>query len=499
MASTISPPAGLLGVPPRVRHVPAYRSTTGDEAIELAALAGLDLDPWQQLVLIDALGERDDGKWAAFEVGVVVSRQNGKGSILEARELAGLFLLDERLIIHSAHEFATSLEAFLRMEELLAGTPEFSKRVKRVSRSHGEEGFTLYGGQRIRYKTRTKGGGRGFTGDCLMLDEAMILALAAHGALLPTLSARPNPQVWYTASAVDQFVHEHGLVLSQIRARGVEGEDPALAYFEWSVDADTPDELSERAAADEELWRQANPSLGIRISAEHVERERRSLDPRTFAVERLGVGDWPNPDGTAASVIDPEAWKLLADETSTAIGSLCFAFDVPPDRSSASIAVAGLREDGLPHVEVIDQRRGTGWLVERILELVERHQPLGLVCDGAGPAASFVHELEQDDLVDEVTTANAKEYAQACGMIFDKVEQAGLRHLGTQELTAAIRGATKRTLGDAWAWSRRTSGVNISPLVACTLALWGLDRLEEPPDGGFEWADDDEDDDQEDE
>jgi hypothetical protein len=56
--------------------------------------------------------ERADGKWAAFEVGLNVARQNGKGSILEARELAGLFLLGERLIIHSAHEFATSLEAF---------------------------------------------------------------------------------------------------------------------------------------------------------------------------------------------------------------------------------------------------------------------------------------------------------------------------------------------------------------------------------------------------
>jgi hypothetical protein len=29
-------------------------------------------------------------------------------------------------------------------------------------------------------------------------------------------------------------------------------------------------------------------------------------------------------------------------------------------------------------------------------------------------------------------------------------------------------------LGDAWAWSRKSSAVDISPLVACTLALFGL-------------------------
>src|ERR1035438_568518 len=102
---------------PRVENIPQYVSSSGQEAIDLAATAGLDLDPWQQYVLTHSLGERQNGKFAAFAVGLVVSRQNGKGSILEARELAGLFLLGERLIIHSAHQFDTSIEAFNRSEE----------------------------------------------------------------------------------------------------------------------------------------------------------------------------------------------------------------------------------------------------------------------------------------------------------------------------------------------------------------------------------------------
>src|SRR3712207_4972699 len=122
MVSMTSPP-GALGVSgaqqPRILHVPEYVATSGREAVELAALAGLGLDPWQQLVLEGSLGERADGRWAAFEVGVEVPRQNGKGGILEARELAGLFLLGERLIIHSAHEFATASEALERMESIL--------------------------------------------------------------------------------------------------------------------------------------------------------------------------------------------------------------------------------------------------------------------------------------------------------------------------------------------------------------------------------------------
>ena len=182
-----APPALLGSQLPRLWHVPKWTSTTGPEAIELCALAGLYLDPWQRWTLTQSLGERPDGKWAALQVGVEVSRQNGKGGLLEARELTGLFLLEERLIIHSAHQFDTSLEAFGRLLGLIEDHREFSRRIARVSNSHGQEGITLKSGQRIRFRTRTKGGGRGFTGDCLILDEAMDIHESAHAALFPTL------------------------------------------------------------------------------------------------------------------------------------------------------------------------------------------------------------------------------------------------------------------------------------------------------------------------
>lgn len=448
-------------------------------------MAGLELDPWEEFVLVNALGEREGGKWAAFEVGVEVSRQNGKGTLLEARELAGLFLLGERLIIHSAHQFDTSLEAFRRLEDLIDGCEDLSRRVKRVSRSHGEEGIELLNRQRIRFRTRTKGGGRGFTGDCLILDEAMVLSEAFHGALLPTLSARSvnaNPQVWYTGSAVDQQVHEHGRVFARVRERGHKGEDPSLAWFGWGLDYTTPDDVPAEVAADPEAWAQANPGLGIRISAEHVEKEHRSMDPRTFAVERLGVGDWPAGDGTE-NVIDMETWAALTDGQSAADGAVCFAFDVTPDRSYAAVAAAGTRADGLSHIEIVDHRRGTGWIVERLAGLVERHASIAVVCDASGPAGSLVPELQQRGVV--VTAVTAREHAQACGRLYDAVDQGSVRHRGSRELTAAVKGAARRTLGDAWAWSRKSSGVDISPLVSCTLALWGT--ADGVLGGGFSW------------
>lgn len=474
-------------IEPRIRSVPPCESSLGREAVDLAASAGVFLDDWQALVLEQSLGLRGDGKWSSFEVAVNVARQNGKNEIALARELAGLFLLGEKLVIHSAHEFKTSTEHQRRVEEVIRDTPELHRRVKPrgYKHSHGEESIELRSGQRIRFMTRTKGGGRGHTGDLVVLDEAMILPAAMVGALMPTLSARSvlgNPQLWYCFTAVDQLIHEHGVVVARLRERALKGGDPSLAYFEWSVDGDNPEAAGRsEGASDPAVWAVANPALGIRISEEHVANEQRSMDPRTFAVERLGVGDWPATSLEAQQPIPIAVWRALTDADparARLADPVCFAFDVPPDRSYTAVAAAGTRGDGLLGVEVVEHRRGTGWAADRIVELVGKHRPVAVVCDAAGPAASLLPDLQYAGL--EVTTLSARDHAAACGLLADSVAEGSVRHLGTPELEMALRGAVKRPLGDAWAWSRRHSAPDISPLVACTLALYGFASREVP-------------------
>lgn len=477
--------ATLEMVEPSVLLVPDGVSSAGAEAIELAAMAGLILDPWQAFTIDHALMETDAGLWAAFEVAVEVSRQNGKGGILEARELAGLYLFGERLLIHSAHQFDTSLEAFRRLLFLIENTPELDARVARVSKSHGEEGIELkaaatvstgVGGlrsgerQRIRFRTRTKGGGRGFSGDCVIIDEAMIYPEAAHGALMPTMSARPNPQLWFAGSAVDQEVHEHGIVFSRVRARALRGES-RLAYFGWSAPFDHPDKVTSEAASDPDVWLAANPAMPERISPSHIDTERRSMHPRTFAVERLGVGDWPDPEGDAKSVIDLDAWDGLTDRVSVPLDPVWFAVDTSPNRSVTSIAAAGRREDGLVHVEIVERGAGTGWVVARIEELRERHHPSGVVIEKGSPAATLADACQ-------ATVVNGQEYVQACGGFFDLIDNRGVRHLGQDDLRDAIRAAATRPLGDAWAWARKRSSGDITGLVAATLAAFKASNME---------------------
>src|SRR6218665_1254385 len=197
--------SGPSVVAPRVRSVPGDSFSSRVEALELAESVGLDPDVWQRNVVMDMLAEDDQGRWAAFEAGLIVPRQNGKGAVLEGIDLADLFLFSagtrDFLAIHTAHEFKTAQEAFRRVLFWVENNDWLRKKVDRIRTSHGEEGIELLSGARLRFLARSGGSGRGFSCDRLTYDEAYDLPDETVAASLPTMSARPNPQVIYTSSA----------------------------------------------------------------------------------------------------------------------------------------------------------------------------------------------------------------------------------------------------------------------------------------------------------
>ncbi|HEY1690071.1 MAG TPA: hypothetical protein VGF95_14545 [Solirubrobacteraceae bacterium] len=474
-------PALLLGSQtPRIFTAPAFARSTGPEVIDLARMAGLDLDPWQRQHLTAALGESSPGRWAALEVGEVAPRQNGKNGELEARQLGGLFTLEEPLQIHSAHMADTSVEQCLRLEGLIEGCPDLSRRVKGIKHGKGDECIQLHRNPRtgvaprLRFRTRTGGGGRGFSCDTLYLDEAMILPEAFHGTLMPVLSARPNAQLWYTGSAVDQEIHEHGMVLARLRVRGIAG-DESLVYLEYSLAVETPDDVTPEMAADPENWARTNPALGTRIKAEYVANEQKSMSARSFAVERLGVGDWPDTSEDAGRVISDVEWKALAcrDENMRPDGPRTFALDANPDRTWGSIGVCSLRPDDLWQIALVVRRRTTSWMVARCKELDREFAGARFALDVKGPASNLIDSLKSEDL--DVIELDAADYGQAWKDFYDGVIDGTIRYPWPQpELDAAVADARKARLGDSWKWDRRSpTSADITPLVACTLALWG--------------------------
>jgi hypothetical protein len=98
----------------------------------------------------------------------------------------------------------------------------------------------------------------------------MILPIEMIGALIPVGSAKSMTAdlVFRVGCRPERPRTRAGV--GGVRQRAIKGDDPSLAYFEWSVDADTPDDVPYEMATDQAAWAQANPALGIRISAAHI-------------------------------------------------------------------------------------------------------------------------------------------------------------------------------------------------------------------------------------
>ena len=77
------------------------------------------------------------------------------------RELVGARILGEKLQIHTAHLADTSKEHFRRLDDLIDANDWLSKEVKHIWRTNGHEAIEFKDGSRIRFRTRTRGGGRG--------------------------------------------------------------------------------------------------------------------------------------------------------------------------------------------------------------------------------------------------------------------------------------------------------------------------------------------------
>jgi phage terminase large subunit-like protein len=464
-------------VEPAFQSIPAYRKTLGPEVADVAAMAGFGPDEEQRAALDAIFAMRPDNKVVALEAAVIACRQNLKTALFKMCALGWLYVTDQRLITWSAHEFDTAQESHRELAELIDECAPLRKRLKAVHYGAADKSIELHTGQRVKFKARTKTGSRGLSGDKMVLDEAFALEPSHMGSLFPTMSARPDPQALYGSSAGQV----QSAVLRGIRNRGRAGDDPSLIYIEYTDDLEGEcleahcDHALVRQGCrldDERRWYRANPALGRRITIEYVRAERRAMPPDEFARERLG---WWDEDPNEGGVFRPEKWLAAYDPDSQITGRPSFAIEVAEDRAWSCIAAAG--KGAKVHLESLDYRRGTAWILDQAKVLDAKHRHSGFVIQNGTGAASLIQDFRNAGLT--VVEATTSEYAKACGDMFDAVEGGEVSHLNQPELNVSVNGAKKKPSGDAFVWDRRKS-LDISPLAAVTLAFWGANQAPRP-------------------
>jgi hypothetical protein len=458
---------------PRVRLEPrrSEKWTDGDDACFLAASYGLTPDPWQALVITSWLGRRPDGRLAAGRCGLAVPRQNGKNGVLEVVELFKMVVLGRR-ILHTAHEIKTARKAFVRIRSFFENErqwPELAALVLDVRQTNGQEAIVLRNGGSIEFVARSRGSGRGFTVDDLVLDEAQELTDEQLEALLPTISAAPSgdPQIIQTGTPPPP--NADGAPFKRMRAAGVDGKDRRLSWHEWSP-ARVPDLADHEALM--ALAAETNPALGTRLQASVVEDELAQMSFAGWLRERCGAWD----SDAIGGALNLAAWNDLAISADNAprTGPIAFAVKFSSDGERVACAVARLPEGGPVHVEALGvsaMADGTAALVEW---LAQRWRKASLILiDGKAGAGDLMAELVAAGVskrrVREATTPDV--FAANAGML-RAIHEGDLTHLGQPGLDASVRVAGKKvyTQSGGWVWISATPEGDVTALIAATLA-----------------------------
>jgi hypothetical protein len=438
------------------------------EAIELwEHYSGKVLDPTQRLVVEVMMAQTADGRWAAATTGREMPRQNGKGDEVEVVELWGLVQRSEA-ILHTVHDAV--LLASQAQQRMLATLerPDLRRLVKRKWQGTGQQMIEMRNGGIIWYRTRTGGGGRGVDDiDRLVVDEAQHATEEHLSAVAPTLFANPNPQLNALGTA--------GLAGKSdwwwsVRKRALGSDPGAFGYVghtaeRVTIDSDGKVHQSLVDVRDRDVWRASNPALWSERGQgeQFLEEQLLRLGEASFAREHLGVWD---PEPLSGSMVIPlDKWRDAGERQVEQGERVAYAIDASPDLRSAAIAAS----DGTT-VKVLEHHPGVKWVVPALLGH-RMSRPGPVLVDPRSPAGALLVDLEEAGV--EVTTVAAQDHAQACGGLLKAVMDDELVHVGQAALNEAVSAAVRRPYGDAWAWDRRNTAQDISPLVAVTLARWG--------------------------
>jgi phage terminase large subunit-like protein len=436
------------------------RSTYGGRVAQIAEQLGTPLMPWQQQVADVALEVNPKtGRLAYRRVLLTVPRQSGKTSLLLALFVhRALGFTTRQVMTYAAQTGVDARKKFVDDQiPLLEGSPLAPLFRKRLTNGH--EAVLWKNGSRHHISAGTEKSGHGPTLDLAVVDEAFAQPDGRlEQAFSPSMLTRPEPQLWFVSTA---GAPTDGWFRQKVEAGRASIGERGMAYFEWSA----PDGADPH---DRSVWWECMPALGYTVSEATIADELSSFESEGKLDEfrRAYLNQWVVKGASDGRL--EAAWAALEDHTAT-LGRRVLAVDVAPRGMSSSIAQAGPRPDGLPQVELVERRLGTVGLVDTLAALAKKHNTaVGL--DPSSEAGALITPLEDAGVT--VVQVGGREMAQACGEFDQAVTAGGLRHLGDPTVTAALAGAVQKDYGDgARRWSRTTSAVDISPLVAITIAL----------------------------
>ena len=477
----LAPPRRLVTCSPRwATPRNPERQTHGGRVAKAAQVLGWSFMPWQQQVS-DVANEIDPATGHRFYRTVVLSvmRQQGKTTLTLPTWVERCASWPDVSVAWTMQTGTDAREKWLEEHVPKLLESPLASQVS-VRKQNGSEHVKFSNGSIQRLMASGKSSGHGKVVDLGMIDEAMAQPDdRLHQALRPAMKTRyrdivlpdgsvrklPGAQLWIISTVGPAGESEWFHSWMDAGRQAVDDgtcERDRIAYFEWSAPEDAD-------PFDPAVWWASMPALGYTIDEETVRlelAEAMKMPDGLASFQRQGL----NIRGKARR--DPpiplSLWdRCVAPDVERGVSGLVFAVDVSPEQASASIGVAWRRPDGVPQVQLVERREGVGWLAGRVSELRDRWGGVWLL-DPRGASGS-------QDADWPGVRVKPGEARRSCAELEASVREGTVGHYAQPELRAALEGAVKRPSEEGgWFWARNSTVVDISPLVAVTLALGGV-------------------------
>jgi len=422
-------------------------------------------------------------KLAALDVGCLVNRQGGKTAWCVARIAAqcllpsypdiarnvfGLDAIAKQSVAYTAQARINAVAKWNEHVQIMQECKSIDDQIVNVARSNGRECVTFRNGSTYRPITPNRQGARGLTLDLCIVDEALTHPFWLLPVLHPMLAQRNSA----TGCIGAQFVvisnagDDDSELLNRMQELGhqsITRESTNRVWLEWSCAPDAD-------VFDESVWRATVPTLdqpnGIEL--EFLRSEAETLLEDQFAREYL----CRRSVATTNQIIPQDLWNEgYRTDVVVPMDTIALGLDVRMDRLGASLVACGPVDQYLP-IEVVEARSGLDWVLERTIEVAQRwNAPVAI--DVAGPAANLIPSLVSAGLTLELL--QTQQVTHAAASFYDGVIAKRITHLNDHRLNDAVAGASRRAVGERWAFDRRGLA-DISPLVAASLATWVADN-----------------------
>lgn len=469
-----TPEQPLQGVvEPRIWTQSPDLPSLGIDFMEFCESIGYELLPWQKWLSHEICKVDEFDRWHFKEVGVIISRQNGKSTFMQLMILWRMFALGQKLQVHTAHKLTTSSEIFWKIDDVIQSHASLIEHFTKKYETKGSQEIKLKGGQRYLVRANNSAA-RGIAApDTIYLDEVREYKDdEIWSSLRYTQMASVNPQALIFSNAGDQ----HSVVLNRLRERGLAaaaGAEDRIGWFEWSAEPGCN-------IRDRKAWAQANPSLGHTISVENLETAM-SDDESIVRTELLC--QWVSVVNPA---ISPSNWAAGANPN-LKLGKeqdTWMAIDLSPDRREAALIAAQQNGDEINVVLLQTWTNPVNLDAKQIANDIAtwyRKYPTQTIAYSRQTSGAIAALLLPAGI--STTPIDGALYGQACDEMLSAITSGRLHHPDQDEFNRQVLSAVKLPFKDGgWYLGRKVSNATICAAVGMAMCCHFATRPESEVD-----------------